>query len=483
MKRYALATSIVFGMLAPQAFAGNAESIKGVASTFTADLSNLPFVKKAPNSNIEVESLIVPENALWSDSFLPMGLGLSNVGIIAKKGDAGNIASSLHLRFSASGGFSAESCKASFSSCTILIPKQNGRVFSLRVDGVDLDVSPELNPCSNVQQQCSLKIPSWGLKNLTENRGIASAPKVVAVVHHSQGMALVNAETGNLFVDLGIHPKIKTLGKMVEAGFHQDGTVAVRFVHGILLLDLARDQFLLADSAGLWTGSHGVAALAHTSAQQILEREHVNNDLGVPLYLDGTIAIWPNEFLIIKRTSGGLPVVAAQKTKKSSAAFVSISEGRSGLVALAAQNNNAQILRFELASSEFVSRKKVPIFGGESQIANSVLVGENIFQLTAKGYYYHSDSGFKSFSLSKNGNKVRFISEGHAFWPQERSNGCTLAHGVQNAQSPGDFRISGLTLPCAIKTNIRAGEHGVSAFELRDKKLTTHIWLPKPDNE
>ena len=482
-------------------------STKGVSKGYEVELAKVGLdSKQGPGGIVAIDSLVVPQNAAWNNFVQVSGINLGQFSLVSKNSSialAESVKHSLKVQFTASGSVGAQACSSGFSGCKDIVVQQRGQFFAFRIDNVELEILPVPQPCVSGNLKCSLAIPSWSLKNFVANKGLFVGPKVLAVLQHKNGISLIDAANGKLFFEFKNGPALKNLGVMSSVLSNEDGTLQIGFEHGIFVADFERDQFLVVRSNGVFEGELGLAAVGASAVHVALE--HPDREGGAPLFAERELFLWRSDYF-----AGSLGLAAllggARNLQETPARVGWVARTAKGLFVLGEQNDgSAELFRLNRSNQKFLPLKNYHLAGGNSQIGNAVLVDSSLFQLTTKGYFVHGDAGFVKLSVSGSGAEVvtatggsgvngnvdgnvdgaagggdvQLLGYGHAFWQQQpSSNGCSLAHGVQNANSPGEFLITGFSPPGSVQGKVRASDAGVSAVELKGHRLSTYVWLP-----
>lgn len=462
----------------PLASADEVVRLNGLANTFNIELTPVwNQLRLTPQKIFTVEALLTPAEASWKQLFKVEGTTPAYFGLVAEDEGFQSITHSLILRFApqTKSGVRAELCQAGFSRCTIAQASEAGRASLIPMGASALQVLPEPNPCV-LGSTCTVTIPSWALQNFFLNKGFSQAPHVMGVVHYASGIALIDAQNGRVFVNLPGGKRLANLGPLQQVFANVDGTLRLNFRQGIVLIDFRRDQILVAKSDGLTMGVYGVAA---GLAGEFAPIHEAVNQLGQPLHLSGTVAFWSHAILPLQRIDNAIPTQLQVVNELPTQMDRIIPHGTSvyGVAATSAAETVLLIYRNDIR--QFVRHSSFQLRGGANQLANTVVVGTDIFQLTTDGYFHLSNGGLRASNLLSKEEAIHLHEAGHGFRARHRSDGCTLEHMVWDSATEV-FQPTSLVLPCGTQGRVRISSDGLASVELNGNRLITHIWTPLP---
>ncbi|MEY4066097.1 MAG: hypothetical protein RIR26_2305 [Pseudomonadota bacterium] len=461
------------------ALGAQSAAVQGQTRQFRIDLTKIEPVKTNPNSILAVESLLVENEETFGSIPRFRGTSLAHIGMSVKSRGPSPASSSLRLSFTNQGGITAESCQIGFTICRQMKMSSTGKnQFLLNIDNSEIEVRPEREPCTDGLTKCQLDIPSWALSGLITNKGWPEIPEVLTLVQQPTALLLVNGITGQHFSTIQLADTLPRGTRMKSAAFNRDGTLRIVFAASVLLIDFNRDQLLMATPQGVMLGSRGAAGGSVLSFSKFLDNGSSQNQ--PPLFLNASFAVWPDESGRIARDSDGTPSLG-QKSNRNKASLLQVSETNEGLAEEAFnREGKADVSVVDVSRGDVLSNKTYGLTGGPSQMANTLLVGRTLYQLTSSGFYIYGDSSLVPFVRGNQPSQMKILDEGHIFWPQNKTQGCTLVHEIQNMDAPQLSQPTALSLPCSALESIRTGHTGVVASERKGNQLTNTVWTTRP---
>jgi hypothetical protein len=476
----ATVATVAIALSAPQASANGftPSETTGTQGSATINLSTT-LGQKTPAKIFSVETIVVPQSAQWKEFVTLNNTSLALFSLSVMSGTVADAQFGLKLEFTAKGELQAVACPNAMAHCTSVDMRRAGGAFQIKYRNVILEVRPDENPCSAGAGKCSVTIPSWSLANLKRNKGLVEGPKVAAIVQHAGGISILDAQTGKVFFEFGKGTQNFPFKKLQSAHFNHDGTLRLNFANGLLLANFAKDEFFVAKPGELWHGVATLAASQASSLEQVAVLDDMNRD-ELPLFINGSRAIWTSDMVRYKRLDGSIPrsMQTLDQPYQKLARVIETSEGLRGLSILS--EKSIAILHIGSDSNRSAPVRRIELLGGSSQIPNLVLVGDELYQRTSAGYYLHGKNGAAALSITKAGDRVRLTDSGHAFWPSSnRTEGCKLTHAVHDAGEAAKYNQTGFLLPCELKEKASITSDGIAAPELGGDQLKVHLWLPR----
>ena len=195
-----MATAAVLAAMSPDALGAPSGTVQGQTRQFPIDLTKLEPVKANPNSIWAVESILLENQDTFGSIPRLHGTSLAHIGMNVKSRGSSPTSSSLCLNFTNQGGITAETCQSGPTNCRPLKTTSTGKNQALvTLDGAEIEIRPEREPCTGGLSQCQLEIPSWALSGFLTNKGWPEIPEVLTLVQQGSSLLLVNGITGQHF--------------------------------------------------------------------------------------------------------------------------------------------------------------------------------------------------------------------------------------------------------------------------------------------
>lgn len=373
-----------------------------------------------------------------------------------------------------------QSCRPKSTCVPVTVDAGTDGIVEFSVDGIRWHLTVYPAPCT-IGLSCQFRIASWALdsRRQTRSASMQSFPDIATIIHHTNGLAIFNAQNGKLWFDQSIPSELNGTGRLRSAQITPEGRLVINFENGSLLFDFERDFLLYGDNNSLSLSDTGIAGFSQAGFSNLVIKPAGDPPTSGKLQLlsDG-VAIWGNGHAAINLQNVNLTSLApifVSSSENILHAGISFANGRSIINIVSSADSQITLSRYDSASNQ-ITALSVPVSGDPLPSANSLyLVGSGVMQIKSDGAKLLEDNAVKSTSLSMANRSIRLLDDGSAFAQDARLDGCQWIHYQQHRGSPASFKESGMTSSCGDADSFSSSATAVSISSRSGSVIKVHV--------